>query len=205
MLSWLKKRWKTILLFHKYYRRTGLYKFLFRNIIKVTAIIIFLLLLFLIIERYIIDFDDVFKEFIGNLRWYVVLIVFFISETFFGLIPPDLFIIWAHSFPHEFLVITYLACLSYIGGLLAFKIGNSIRKIPAINLFVNKRFQAHFGTFKKWGGILIILSAYFPLPFSTVSLVAGVMQYPLKFYLIFALSRIPRFYIFSLFLFQFIK
>ena len=62
MLSWLFRRWKAIRLYHKYYRRTGLYKFLFHNTFKLIAIILLILIIFFFIERYIIDFDVVFND-----------------------------------------------------------------------------------------------------------------------------------------------
>ena len=205
MISWLFRRWRTVKLYHKYYRRTGLYNFLFRNTFKLVTIILLILFVFFIIERYIIDFDNLFNEFIENLSWQIVILAFFISETLFGLIPPDLFIIWAEHFPKNYLIITYLAVLSYSGGFLSYKIGRIIRKIPSINRFVDNKFKDYFFTIKKWGAIVIIIGALFPLPFSTVSMAAGIMHYPLKYFVLFSLTRIPRFYIYALFFFQIMK
>lgn len=198
----LQKQWKKIRLYHKYYRITGLYKFIFQNALRITGIIITIIILFALIERYIIDFDIVFYNLAKKISWQSVILVFFLSETFFGLIPPDLFIIWADHFPHRFLVITYLALLSYTGGVISFKIGQFLHIIPIIEKYINNKFKDHFITIRRWGGIIIVFSALFPLPYSTISLVAGVMKFPERLFYLLGISRIIRFYIYALFLFK---
>jgi len=198
----IQKQWKRIKLYHKYYRITGLYKYIFQNALKIAGIIILILIAFVLIEKYIIDFDVVFYKMVKKFSWQSVILVFFISETFFGLIPPDLFIIWADHFPHRFLVLTYLALLSYLGGALSFKIGQFLRIIPAIEKFVNNKFKDYFITIRRWGGVIIVISALFPLPYSTISLVAGGMKFPERLYYLLGISRILRFYIYALFLFK---
>lgn len=202
MQAWLQEQWKRIKLYHKYYRISGLYKFVFRNALKVVSVILIILLAFLFIEKYIIDFDVIFNRMVEKFSWYSVIIIFFISETFLGLIPPDLFIIWSELFPHKYLVLTYLALLSFLGGIISYKIGRLLYLVPSVERFVNIRFRDNFVLIKKWGGVVIVIAALFPLPFSTVSMVAGVMRFPAKMFYLFGSTRILRFYIYAVFLYK---
>lgn len=202
MLRWIIKRWKILFLYYKYYRRTGLIKFLIKNILKLIGFILILLLVFAFIERNIIDFEDFFLELAKKFKWQYVFVLFFISESFLGLIPSDFFIVWTKQFPHAYLMLTYLAIISYIGGYISYIIGRNIRRIPRINKYFSNKFQAHFTTIKKWGGAIIFIASLMPLPFSTFSLVAGMMHYPSKNYLLYAIPRIPRFYLYAWFLFM---
>ncbi len=205
MLSWIFRRWRILRLYYKYYRRTGLFKFIIKNTLKLIGIILLILMVLFFLERYIIDFDVIFNQYIGRLKWQNVIFVYFISEVFFGLIPPDLFIIWAKSFPSDYLMVTYLAVLAYIAAIISYRLGKWVREIPVINNFVTLKFKEHFNIIKKWGGIIILISALFPLPFATICFVAGVMHYPFRYFILFTLARIPRFYIYAFFLFQFFK
>ena len=205
MVAWFTRRYKMVRLYHRYYKRSGLYKFIFKNFLRIVTVVLILILVFAVIEQYIVDFDEDFKSYIKGIHWHKVLLIFFLSETFFGLIPPDFFILWANQFEKHFLVLSYLGGISYIGGLLAFIIGRQIRKIRNINAFMIKRFKAHYNTIKKWGGVLIIIAALFPLPYSTISLIAGMMRFPPNLFLLYGVTRILRFYIYGLFIIQFFK
>jgi membrane protein YqaA with SNARE-associated domain len=200
--KYFKKRLK---LYHRYYLKTGLYKFVLKNFLKVFLIIAVIIFVLVFIEKYIIDFDDFFEKYIQGLKWYYVIISFFISEAFMGLIPPDFYIIWAYKMPEKYQMLTLLAILSYVGGIYAYYLGRLIRKIPKINNFVHRKYDNHFITIKKWGGLIIVLSALLPIPFSIISMVAGIMHYPVKNYLLFALARIPRFYLYAIIIFNIMK
>lgn len=205
ILGWVKKGWKIVKSYHIYYRQTGLYKFVFRNLLKLLAIVGVFVLAFYFIERYIIDFDVFFEKYVQGLKWQLVLLSFLISEMFLGLIPPDFYIIWADKMPHNYQMLTYLALLSYIGGVWAYFLGILIRAIPRVRNYVHKRFDEHFKTIKKWGSIIIILASLLPIPFSIISMVAGVIKFPFKNYIISALPRIVRFYLYALIIFPIVK
>jgi membrane protein YqaA with SNARE-associated domain len=120
--------------------------------------------------------------------------LFFISETILGLIPPDFFIVWANSSNHPIILTTILAGLSYIGGLTAYFIGFRLSKTPKINKWLLRKFSSHFATLHKYGGFLIVFSALLPLPFSTVTAVAGMVDYPFQKLALLGSTRILRFF-----------
>ena len=205
MNQWIYKNWKTLHLYHRYYKRSGLYRFILKNAIKVFSILVGIIFLFYFLEKNIMDIDHLFKGILGRLEWPYVLSVFLISETFLGLIPPDFFIVWSRQFEHHLLMLTYLAVLSYVGGIFAYQIGTLLHFIPRIRQYIDKIFNNHFIKIKKWGGIIIVAAAMFPLPFASISMIAGVMKFPFNFYLLFGIARILRFYVYAFVIFQLMR
>jgi hypothetical protein len=102
--------------YHNYYKRTGLYRFLGKTLIKLFLILISIVTTLYFIEKYIIDFDTIFRYLFEEVNRVLVFIIFFISETLLGLIPPDLFTAWAKQCPNPYLGVAILSVLSYLGG-----------------------------------------------------------------------------------------
>jgi membrane protein YqaA with SNARE-associated domain len=148
------------------------------------------------------DFEEVIISFLERQKPLLILSLFLTSETLFGLIPPDFFIVWANTFEHNMILLTVLAVLSYSGGIIAHSIGYNLRKIPKVYIFFERRFSGHYSEIEKFGSILIVISALFPLPYSTITMVAGAMKYPVKKLFLFGIARILRFYIYAIFLFK---
>ena len=96
--------------------------------------------------------------------------VFFISESFLGLIPPELFIAWASKSPHPFFNVFILATISYLGGVVSYIIGGYLFLIPFVKNFIVSLFTKHIINMRKWGGFFIVLGALTPVPHSLVSL-----------------------------------
>lgn len=181
----------------------GLFKFLGWNIIKLISFLALIILLIYVTEKYIVDIDSLYKVIVNNLSVEFVLIFFFISESFLGLIPPDIFIIWAKQFDHPFLILTVLAVLSYVGGIISYKIGRWISKRPKISGYLESRYRKIFTPVKRWGGVIIVIAAIFPYsPYSMFSIVAGVLRFPFIAYLLFGLTRFLRFYLYAVILFK---
>jgi membrane protein YqaA with SNARE-associated domain len=190
---------------HRYYSRSGFYFFLAKNAIKVAAVLLLLILAFLALEKWVIDLDVLFHSLFKNMSNGMVFMLFTLSESLFGLIPPDFFIIWARKFLNPWVVVTVLAILSYTGGLVSYHIGYQIRSIKKLNDFLSEKFQYHFSKVRRWGAIFIIVSALFPLPYSTICMVSGVLKFPVKVFLLLGIARIIRFYAYALVLFGIIN
>ncbi|MCK9209133.1 MAG: hypothetical protein M0P66_18630, partial [Salinivirgaceae bacterium] len=105
---------------HRYYLRTGFYTFLLKNTIKVVAALLAIVVVFLVLEKWIIDLDTIFDSVFQQIKDWVVFLIFTLSESIFGLIPPDFFIIWARKFNDPWLIISLLAIISYIGGVISY-------------------------------------------------------------------------------------
>jgi membrane protein YqaA with SNARE-associated domain len=190
---------------HNFYSKTGFYAFLAKNILIILTISAAIFLLFIIIENRIINLDKIFNSVFGNTNKYLVLTVFSISESFLGLIPPDFFIIWSKQFYNSWAIITILAVISYSGGIVSYKIGLLIRKNRKLNNYLTLKLSDNFKKIKKWGAVFIIVAALFPLPYSTICMISGILKYPFRRFIFLGVARIARFYIYALVLFEFFK
>jgi membrane protein YqaA with SNARE-associated domain len=186
---------------NRYNKRSGFYSYFIRNALYILLIILsFLLLVFLL--NYYFDIDYVSKWLIAHFPSGIVLLIFFASETLFGLIPPDLFILWVKGFHQPWLMVGFLALLSYSGGLLAHLIGQSFRRIKKVRLWYEDKFSEHVVKIKRWGSIFVVTSALLPLPYSTICLLAGMLNYPFTRLLYYGVFRIARFFIYALVLYR---
>lgn len=135
----------------------------------------------------------------------IVYAVYCLSEFFFGIFPPELFMIWAinkDSVAHYFLNLAFFAAVSYLMGYLTFLIGSLIYKRPTFRLFRIRFLKTSWPLLKKYGLFLIIVAALTPIPWSAVSLLVGSAGYPSKKYLKYALFRFLRFAVYGYIVYQ---
>jgi membrane protein YqaA with SNARE-associated domain len=190
---------------HRYYLRSGFYGFLIKNVIRIAVLLFAVAALFIVFEKRVIDMDALFNSFFKNMQPAYVFLLFIFSESFFGLIPPDFFIIWARRFSNPWLIVSVLAVISYLGGIVSYYIGFRIRKIKRLNAFLTQKFRYHFRKIRRWGSIFIIVAALFPLPYSAVCILTGLMKFPLSRFVFLGWVRILRFYIYALVLYGLIE
>ncbi len=188
-------------IYHKYYKRTGLYKIIGKSIFKIVIILLIFITAGIIINKYF-NLEQFFTDIVNSLNPYLVYLFFLSSETLLGLIPPDIFIIWGKHFSEPYLVVTLLASLSYIGGIFSYKIGILLRRIPKIKKIVEKKFEKNYTLIEKFGGAIIVVAALLPLPYSSISMIAGAVKYNYKTYLLLGLTRFLRFYIYAVVLYS---
>ncbi|MCD6543316.1 MAG: VTT domain-containing protein, partial [Flavobacteriaceae bacterium] len=131
-----------------------------------------------------------------------IFILFFASESFLGLIPPEIFIAWAGKSASPILFLSFLALLSYMGGIVSFFIGISISKTQSVKEYLEVKMKKHLKNIKKWGGVLIVVGALLPIPFSITSIAAGIINYKFSNYLLFGLLRFVRFYLYAAVIFH---
>lgn len=185
---------------HAYNKRTGLYKFMAQIVVKLLVIIAIIVGIVLLLNHFF-NLSQIIENYIFSHDTPGVLTLFLISETVLGWIPPDLFIMWSDKFNAPLLWLTILGTISYVGGMNAYFIGKIALKFPRFRRWLENRNAVFFERIRKWGGIIIILAALFPLPFATTTLAAGMVKYPLKQTLIFGLSRYLRFYLYGAMIF----
>lgn len=131
-----------------------------------------------------------------------IYLIFILSESFLGILPPDLFILWTQKLGYPFLGVTILALLSYTGGFISYKIGQQMQRIPTLHNWLERKVGKHIAQIYNWGGFVIVIAALFPLPFSPVCIAAGAVKYPTKSFLWLSAFRILRFYSYAWILFQ---
>ena len=189
---------------YHWFRRKGMLRFVLIKTLQVLAFLAVLVIAFNILEKKFVDVDIIFDEYMSNLNPYLVLGVFTLSESFMGLLPPDFFIIWADQHSLSILILTIVGILSYVGGLNSYWIGRGLNKFGPLSRFVEKKYSKYDHYMKKWGNLFISIAAFFPLPFSPIGMLMGMVKYPFKSYTIFTLTRILRFYVHGVILFNLI-
>ncbi|MDT0551952.1 YqaA family protein [Urechidicola vernalis] len=194
-----KSRFK---LLHQYYSYTGFYKFVRQSMVKSLLPIGLFVFALIMVHHYLIDFNELFTSIVNTYSPAVILGVFFVSESFLGLVPPEIFIAWAGKSSHPMLYLTLLAILSYTGGIISFFIGKSISKLPSVYNYLEVKMEKHIKMIRKWGGFLIVVGALLPIPFSITSIAAGIINYKFRNYILFGLLRFVRFYLYALVIFN---
>ncbi len=182
---------------NRYYRITRFYGFLKNLSIKSGIILGLLIILFAALEYYFIDANAILNS-IAKLfsPWYVVSL-FYLSETFIGFLPPEAFIAWSSKMAIPWSFVWILATVSYLGGVTAFYLGRLSYRLSPVKRYIEKKNAKHIENLKRWGGVFVFVGAMLPLPHSLVSFYAGMIQFRAKNYLLWALFRFLRFYIYA--------
>ena len=153
---------------------------------------------------------------------YLILLVFFSEEIkaagtwaieYFGLggvflfvYLVDTFIVPASGdlvFPFTFgwnpvtLLLT-MSAASILGGFSGFLLARKLSHIKRIQDAVKYYRERGEALIKKYGSWAVVLAGLTPIPYSTVSWIAGIMNMPIHHYLLASLSRIPRFILYYL-------
>lgn len=189
-------------IYYRYYKSSGLYSFVLSNFIKVLIIIAIIVIVALFLNTFIINISDIPQFLIENFSIYVVLSFFLLSESFMGLIPPDIFILWVSEMPNFYLMVGLLGFISYVGGFIAYFLGAFIRKIPKVKVRVENIYASHIDKIKKWGGVFIVIAALFPLPYAIVCTLAGLMKFPVVRLTYLGIFRIIRFFLYAMLIIQ---
>jgi len=193
---------KRLFSYHRVLRQRGIYTLAGKSMLRLLVIASVIGVILFVAQSRINGFTDIINNFLEKWNAPFILSLFFVSETILGLIPPDFFIVWSNTSSMPFLMLSLLAFLSYFGGLLAYYIGRSLGKYPKYRNWLVDKFSSHFATFHRYGGFIIVFSALFPLPFSTITLVSGMIDYPFKKLAILGTTRLLRFFLYALVLFK---
>ncbi|MGO3181943.1 MAG: YqaA family protein [Aequorivita sp.] len=187
---------------HLYYKYTGFYSFVGKTLKKAIVPLILIVIALVVIDTYVIDFGNLFTYITETYAPLNILLVFLLSESFLGLVPPEIFIAWSNKMPEPLVYLTLLATLSYIGGIISYFIGRWIFTIPKVYAYMEGKMKKHLKQIRKWGGFLIIVGALLPIPYSMTSMAAGMIQYKFRNYLLFGLLRFVRFYLYAVAIFS---
>ena len=196
------QRKSKIKLLHQYYSYTGFYTFIGQSLKKVLWPLVVLAVVLLLFNGYVYNINAGLKNITSIFTDFQIFIVFFLSESFLGLIPPEIFIAWTKKTAEPIFNLSLLATLSYAGGIISFFIGKSILKIEKVKNYFENKLSKHLKNTKKWGGFLIVVGALLPVPFSITCLAAGMIKYPLKGVMLFGLLRFARFAIYAAAIYQ---
>lgn len=174
-----------------------------RNILLIILVYALVVLLVYLVGRHLVDFDHLFNGFMSRLSDRFVVILFFFSESFLGMIPVDLFVVWAQKFRQPLFCLLMLGVLSYTGGVISYGIGSWIARWPRVKAYTERQLQSYIEFFQRWGGAFIIIAALFPFtPFSLVVIAITMLKYPFRLFLLYGIARLFRFALQGIFLFD---
>lgn len=134
-------------------------------------------------------------------QWPIMIyLTFSLSELIFGLIPPELFIIWVidHGVFQQFLPdVLLLAIISYLSGLVGYSLGKASRNWQFMKSLMERYVYKYNDYYRKYGGFLVVIGAMTPLPFSAVCMLMGASSYPYGRFLLLASIRFIRFALYA--------
>lgn len=180
--------------------------FLIRNLLRGFLFLFVLLAVFWLFEKI---FSEAERE-----TWFgsiydnppLVIILFIGSEILFGIIPPEVFMLWSLQTGHlgDYLFsLGILSLISYAAGFFNFTIGHWLKN-KEIMVRVNQSWMHKYMLlFKKYGSYLVVVASITPLPFSAIALLSGAGNLSPSKYLLFSLFRIPRFFLYGLVIWQY--
>lgn len=126
--------------------------------------------------------------------------IFVGSEILFGIIPPEIFMLWSLEtgwIGPYFVSIGILSVISYGAGFFNFSVGKLINHKSAFLKSRNKFISKYRMMFLKYGGYMVVVASVSPIPFSAISLLAGAGGMARKEYLLYSLLRIVRFFAYA--------
>jgi len=173
--------------------------FFLKNFIRGIIFFALAILFYKLIFRYF-DLNSSETIFSFDLSSSFVFILFFFSELIFGLIPPELFMIWlinAKSLDLYPYFIAILACLSYLAGFIAFLFGKYLHRTWLYEIMKKYVIGKYERKINLYGWLVIVVAALTPLPFSATCAVVGAVGFNRNKFLYFALARFIRYTIYA--------
>jgi membrane protein DedA with SNARE-associated domain len=180
-------------------------RFLIRNILKGFLYLAVLIGIFFLIKSYFSEEERM--EWFGRIYDNVLLVmaVFVTSEILFGIIPPEIFMLWSLKtglIGSYFSSIGFLSAISYLAGFFNFTMGKFAKSHSRILNSKNRIIRKYRILFEKYGAHLVVVACVSPLPFSAISLLAGAGGMDKKKYLWYSLLRILRFFVYAYILYK---
>jgi len=187
-------------------KERGFFRYIGRNLLLILGAYALVVLIVFLIGKYLVDFESLFGGVLERLSDRFVILLFFVSESFTGMIPVDLFVVWAQKFDSPLPWLALLGILSYAGGVISYGIGKWISSRPRINRFTERRLEKYIDFVRKWGGAFIIIAALLPFtPFSLVVIAVTLFRFPFRSFLLFGMARLVRFVLQGIFFFDLLK
>jgi membrane protein YqaA with SNARE-associated domain len=193
---------KRLTLINRYYKITRFYPFLKDTAFKAGVSVIVFILILLGVEFFVLDINTFLIKLVETYAPKIIFSFFLVSETFLGLIPPEVFIGWASKSTTPWFFLFILATMSYAGGIISYFIGNRIFLIPSVKNHIENKIARHISNLRKWGGFFVFVDAMLPIPHSVVSLASGLIKYNFRHYLLWALFRYARFALYAMVIFR---
>ncbi|NMB71460.1 MAG: VTT domain-containing protein [Bacteroidales bacterium] len=123
-------------------------------------------------------------------------LLFYASEQIFGLIPPEIFMIWGlrNGNAQEFiLTVFFLTVISFFAGMMAYFLGKYLYGTKLYDFLFRRLWKGLDEKLHRYGPLLIIVASLTPLPYSGTCMLVGSVNYPPAKFFLYSLFRILRF------------
>jgi len=176
--------------------------FFFSNFLKGIAFFAFALGFYKITFSYL-DLSSLKNQIPFDLPSAFVFILFFMSEVILGIIPPELFMIWAITskpLSSYFIYVISFSFISYIAGFTAFLFGKYLHKTWLYEFMRKNIIGKYERKINAYGWLVIVVAAITPLPFSATCAVIGAIGFDRNKYLFYSMARFIRYAIYGFFI-----
>lgn len=165
------------------------------NLLKGIAILGFFVLIYVLFKEFVhVDYLKWLEPFFDHSL--LILLIFLVSELFIGIIPPEIFILWAlrkDTFLEFSGIILLLALISYSAGLFGYFAGSRLNRLLYLRFFRRKYLKKLEKNLQTFGVYLIVIASLTPVPYSGTSMLIGSANYPFRKFSFYALTRFVRF------------
>lgn len=169
--------------------------FFFRNLLRGLIWLAIIVIMF-VFTKHNVDRELLlkFEPILSNTA--LIMGIFCISEIIFGIIPPELFMIWALRTAEPAGYIGYailFAIISYVAGIVGYLFGRYLHTTLLYRYLCRRFLKKTEGLLQTYGLYLILVAALTPLPFSAVAMLVGAVEYPARNYVYWSSARYARF------------
>src|SRR5690554_4780923 len=139
MGNMLAKYIQKILILNRYYQKTNFYQFILGITLKTSILIGIILFIYLLIDYFVMDIGTMLQMLMIKLHPILIFSLFFASELFLGIIPPEIFIAWTSNTLHPWFHLFLLSTLSYLVGFLAYFLGKRLYLVSSVKKFTEDK------------------------------------------------------------------
>ncbi len=179
-------------------------KYLITNLVKgFVWLIIILATVFFIRKAIDIEYIEWLVPVYGNP--FIVYLSFIVSEVVFGILPPEIFMLWAmetSGLSGYILIIAGFSVISYLAGIFGYWIGSMLNRTNLYKFLYKRVLHKYENALHKFGLYLIIVAALTPIPFSAICMLVGAVKYSFKKFLLYAGFRFIRYAVYSYIIWQ---
>jgi membrane protein YqaA with SNARE-associated domain len=168
--------------------------FFFKNLLKGLAWFAVIITAYILVQSELEVYEEQINKVGDNML--LLLSIFTVSEVVFGILPPEIFmLIWqTKGVVSEYVInLSVLTLISYGAGIAGYFIGYYFSRAAMFKGVYDKYLKPLEGSLKKYGGLLVVVGAVTPVPYSATCMLAGSVNYPFKTFLLLCITRIIRF------------
>ncbi|MCW5910298.1 MAG: VTT domain-containing protein [Cyclobacteriaceae bacterium] len=172
--------------------------FFLKNLLRGLAWFAVIITAYILVQSELEVYEEQINKVGGNLP--LLLSIFTVSEIVFGILPPEIFmLIWqTKGVVSEYVTnLTILIVISYGAGVAGYFLGRYFSRARAFKGIYDKYLRPLEGSLKKYGGLLVVVGAVTPVPYSATCMLAGSVNFPLKTFLLLCITRVIRFAVYG--------